>query len=92
MSPYQPLEVLDAYNKVVGARWFVRDAEESYFWPVEYVGRRLTCRCDDGEAHAESPDTEAPCAHLTAVVDDRMARSRAAGPPLGVLIPSAFVD
>lgn len=91
-TPYRALDVLFGGNKVDGSRWFVRDEEWAYFWTVEYVDRRLQCWCDDGQAHAESPDTEAPCAHLSAVVDERMAHQLAKGPPLGVLVPSQFVD
>lgn len=93
MSPYLPLEVIETFSKAEGYRAFVRDTEESHiFLMVEYINRRLTCWCDDGQAHAESPDTEAPCVHLSAVVDHRMEQHKASGPPLGVLRPSVFVD
>lgn len=93
-SPYRALDVLYGGNKVDGTRWFVRDEEYVWFWPVEYVGNpgRLTCSCPDGEAHAETPDTEPECAHLRAVVEQRAADRAAAGPKLGVLRPSVFVD
>ena len=94
-SPYAALEVIQTFGKVDGYRAFVRDEEESHvFVLVEYGGNpgRLTCYCPDGEAHAESPDTEPPCVHLTAVVDERMAQQAAKGPKLGVLRPSVFVD
>lgn len=94
-SPYRSLDVIQTFGKVDGFRAFVRDEEESHlFVLVEYVGNpgRLTCYCPDGEAHAESPDTEDPCRHLRAVVDERMADLTAKGPALGVLRPSVFVD
>lgn len=93
LNPYRALDVIDAFHKIDGRRWFVRDAETSFiFLLVEYVDRRLTCFCEQGEAHAEAPDTELPCAHLKAVVDQRMADNTAAGPKLGVLRPSVFCD
>jgi hypothetical protein len=92
-SPYSALDVLFGGNKVDGVRWFVRDEEDSHIWlMVEYVDHRLTCGCPDGEAHAESPDTEPPCPHLRAVVDQRAADQSAKGTPLGVLRPEVFVD
>lgn len=91
LCPYQPLEVMETANKVDGRVWFVRDAEESHIWlRVEYVDRRLMCWCDDGYAHAEAPDSEPPCAHLSAVVDLRMltvTHGRSS-----VVNASAFVD
>lgn len=92
-SPYHALDVLFGGNKVDGLRWFVRDEEESHIWlMVEYVDHRLTCWCDDGQAHTETPDTEPECPHLRAVIDQRAADLAASGPKLGVLRPSAFVD
>ena len=94
-APYRSLDVLFGGNKVDGTRWFVRDEEESHVWLlVEYVGNpgRLTCYCDDGVAHAETPDTEPECVHLRAVIDQRAADRAAKGPKLGVLVPSVFVD
>lgn len=94
ITPYRSLDVVYGGNKVDGFRAFVRDKEEEHFYLVEYVGKpgRLTCYCPDGEAHAESPDTEPACVHLRAVVDQRAADNAAAGPKLGVIRPSAFVD
>lgn len=80
--PYRPLDVLVGGNKVDGVRWWVRDDDGTWWWMVEYVGRpgRLTCYCDDGVAHSEAPETEDPCAHLRAVVDQRMADQRPSRP------------
>ncbi len=93
MTPYQPLQVIETGNRVDGRVYFVRDEEIAHLWNrVEVVARRLQCWCDDGQAHAEAPDTEVPCVHLRAVVDERTATSLAAGPKLGVLRPATFVD
>lgn len=88
MSPYRPLDVLYGGNKIDGSRWFVRDEEIAAFWPVEYVGKpgRLTCWCSDGEAFAESPDSESPCQHVKAVVDERMAQNTTGRPPAPISI------
>lgn len=94
-SPYRSLDVIQTFGKVDGFRAFVRDEEEAHLFDlVEYVGNpgRLTCYCPDGQAHAEAPDVEPPCAHLRVVVDERMAQQKAAGPKLGTLRPSVFVD
>ena len=93
-SPYLPLDVIETFGKVNGHQWWVRDAEETFWLLVEYVGNpgRLTCYCDDGVAHAEAPDTEAECIHLRAVIDQRAADRAAKGPKLGVLVPAVFVD
>lgn len=95
MSLYRALDVIQTFSKVDGFRAFVRDEEESHLFNlVEYIGNpgRLTCSCPDGEAHAETPDTEPECAHLRAVVAQRAADNAAKGPKLGVLVPSVFVD
>lgn len=92
---YLPLEVIETVSRVYGHQFWVRDDEASHLFDlVEYVGQpgRLTCGCDDGEAHAESPDTETPCVHLRAVVDLRMATQKSAGTKLGVLRPGVFCD
>lgn len=94
LSPYLPLDVIDAFHKVDGRRWFVRDTEESHVWVmVEYVGRpgRLTCWCDDGQAHAESPGTERECVHLRAVVDQIAIDRQSSCPPAPINVGS-FVD
>lgn len=89
---YQPLEVIETFTRSDGRRWWVRDDEIAHLWNlVEYVDRRLECGCDDGQAHTESPDTEAPCAHLSAVVDLRMAENQSSRTH-GVIRPAAFVD
>jgi hypothetical protein len=90
---YQPLEIVETFSRVNGRQWWVRDEEEAHFFVcVEIIDRRLTCGCPDGEAHSEAPDTEPPCVHLRAVVDERQAAQLAKGPPLGVLVPSLFCD
>lgn len=93
-SLYRPLDVVETYSRSDGLRFWVRDEEGAWFWCVEYIGNpgRLTCACDDGEAHAETPDTEPECAHLRAVIDQRVADKAAKGPKLGTLVPSVFVD
>lgn len=88
-SPYVALEVIETHSRREGRRWWVRDDEESHLWNlVEYVGNpgRLTCWCPDGEAHAESPDTENPCPHLRAVVDQRMAQNTSSRPAAPISI------
>ncbi len=93
LCPYEALEVMETANKVDGRVWFVRDQESSFLWHrVEYVDRRLMCWCDDGFAHSESPDTERPCAHLTAVVDLRMLTVGSHGRPSAPVNVSSFVD
>lgn len=93
LNPYDPLEVIETYSRSDGKRWWVRDDEIAHLFNlVEYVDRRLTCYCDQGQAHTEAVDTEPPCVHLRAVVDHRMATNAAAGPPLGVLRPALFCD
>lgn len=91
---YRALDVFEGFNRVEGKAYFVRDEEAAHLWcRVEYVGQpgRLTCYCDDGDAHAESPDTEPPCVHLKSVIDLRAAtqQSARAHPPVAV---SALVD
>ncbi len=92
MTPYAPLEVIETNSRRDGRRYWVRDDEESHLWNlVEYVDRRLTCGCPDGEAFAESPDTENPCPHLRAVVDERMAQNTSSRPAAPINVGS-FVE
>lgn len=92
MTPYAALEVIETNSRREGRRWWVRDDEESHLFNlVEYVDRRLTCWCPDGEAFAESPDTETPCPHLAAVIDMRMAQNTSSRPPAPINVGS-FVE
>ncbi len=94
MTPYQPLEVVETYSRIDGRRWWVRDEDEGHLWNlVEYLGKpaRLLCWCPDGEAHAESPDTEPECVHLRAVAEQRMADLTSSGPRAS-FDPSSWVD
>jgi hypothetical protein len=92
LIPYEALEVFEGHNRVDGTVFFVRDTEVGNLWHrVEYVERRLTCWCDDGFAHAETPDTEPECAHLRAVVDQRMAQNTSSRPARPINVGS-FVE
>lgn len=91
LCPYEALEVIATSGKVNGRQWWVRDADETWFHLVEYVGHpgRLTCWCDDGFAHAESPGTEPECAHLRAVIELCTATSPRTPAPINV---GSFVE
>ncbi|HWI04314.1 MAG TPA: hypothetical protein VNT52_10920 [Acidimicrobiales bacterium] len=93
LTPYQPREVIDAFHKVDGRRWFVRDDEYGWWHLVEYAGKpgRLTCWCPDGQAHAEHPDTEPECSHRRAVIEHRSAEQTSSR-PRAVVDASAFCD
>lgn len=81
LSPYLPLQITETFSRIEGRAWWVRDEECQFLWNrVEYVGRRLQCWCDQGQAHAEQSDVEAPCAHLQAVIDERMATQKSSRP------------
>lgn len=92
LSPYQPLEVIETKDRRDGLRYWVRDAEETYFQLVEYVERRLMCWCEEGFARHESPDTEQECAHLRAVVELREVESRRVGSSRAPINVSAWID
>jgi hypothetical protein len=92
MTPYAALEVIETHSRRDGRRWWVRDDEESHLFNlVEYVDRRLVCWCPDGEARAESPDTERECVHMRAVIDAGMAQ-RQSSRPQGVIDADRFVS
>lgn len=69
MTPYLPLEVVETRSRIAGRQFWVRDEEGAWFWCVEYIDRRLQCFCDDGEAHADAPDTEPECIHARAAIE-----------------------
>lgn len=90
-SPYAPLEIVETRSRIAGRQFWVRDEDGQWFWCVEYIDRRLACFCDDGEAHAESPDTEPECIHLRAVAEQRMAEQRSSA-PRATVNAAAWVD
>jgi hypothetical protein len=91
MTPYAPLEVVETKSRIAGRQFWVRDDDGSWFWCVEYIDRRLACFCDDGKAHAESPDVEPECKHLRAVIDAGMAERRSSSPAAPINV-AAWVE